>query len=63
MKSKWFFRTIYIVWTILAIVLLIVVYFSADKSEWQPLVGRLAWIYLIASLVLTGILYRLKKKK
>ena len=63
MKNKKIRRCILAIWLIIAVVLLTLVYRYNDNEKAEQIISKLVWIYVFASCIMTGVMYKLKKKK
>ena len=62
MKNKKIRRCILAIWLIIVVVLLVLIYRYNGNEKAEQIVSKLVWIYVFASCIMTGIMYKLRKK-
>ena len=63
MKNKKTRRCILAIWLIIAVIFLVLIYRYNGNEKAEQIITKLVWIYVFVSCILTGVMYKLKKKK
>ena len=63
MKNKKTRRCILAIWFIIAVIFLVLIYRYNGNEKAEQIITKLVWIDVFVSCILTGVMYKLKKKK
>ena len=63
MKNKKTRRCILAIWLIIAVIFLVLIYRYNGNEKAEQIITKLVWIYVFVFCILTGVMYKLKKKK